>query len=87
MLTCSGRIHVSSYVPQGHERAPITEATQAQRLAPTMGASPFGYKIAEQFGLKVWPTRAGLVPLTLHDADKEKLAMVLKMVKISPQAN
>ena len=41
---------------------------------PTMGASPFGYQIAEQFGIKVWPTRAGLVPLTLHDKDKEKLA-------------
>ncbi|MGE3920659.1 MAG: NAD(P)/FAD-dependent oxidoreductase [Gammaproteobacteria bacterium] len=38
---------------------------------PTMGASPFGYKIAEQFNLKVWPTRAGLVPLTLHPEDKE----------------
>lgn len=41
---------------------------------PTMGASPFGYKIAEQFGLKVWPTRAGLVPLTLHPDDKGRLA-------------
>jgi predicted Rossmann fold flavoprotein len=41
---------------------------------PTMGASPFAYKIAEQFNLKVWPTRAGLVPFTLHVADKEKLA-------------
>lgn len=41
---------------------------------PTMGASPFGYKVAEQFNIKVWPTRAGLVPLTLHDEDKEKLA-------------
>lgn len=37
---------------------------------PTMGASPFGYKIAEQFGLKVWPTRAGLVPFTLQPEDK-----------------
>lgn len=43
---------------------------------PTMGASPFGYKIAEQFGLKVWPTRAGLVPLTLHPEDKEKLSVL-----------
>lgn len=43
---------------------------------PTMGSSPFGYKIAEQFRLKVWPTRAGLVPLTLHEADKEKLAVL-----------
>jgi hypothetical protein len=41
---------------------------------PTMGASPFGYKVAEQFGIKVWPTRAGLVPLTLHAHDKEKLS-------------
>jgi len=41
---------------------------------PTLGASPFGYKIAEQFGIKVWPTRAGLVPLTLHVEDKQNLA-------------
>jgi predicted flavoprotein YhiN len=26
---------------------------------PGLGASPFGYKLAEQFGLKVLPTRAG----------------------------
>lgn len=30
---------------------------------PGLGASPFGYRLAEQFGLKVLPTRAGLVPL------------------------
>ncbi len=39
---------------------------------PTLGSSPFGYKVAEQFGIKVWPTRAGLVPFTLHDHDKQK---------------
>lgn len=33
---------------------------------PGLGASPFGYKLAEQFGLNVLPTRAGLVPFTLH---------------------
>ncbi|MBI0277966.1 NAD(P)/FAD-dependent oxidoreductase [Hafnia alvei] len=33
---------------------------------PGLGATPFGYKIAEQFGLKVLPTRAALVPFTLH---------------------
>jgi predicted Rossmann fold flavoprotein len=43
---------------------------------PTMGASPFGYKIAEQFGIKVWPTRAGLVPLTLHQEDKQRLSVL-----------
>lgn len=41
---------------------------------PTMGASPFGYKVAKQFSIPVWPTRAGLVPLTFHQEDKEQLA-------------
>ncbi len=41
---------------------------------PTMGATPFGYKIAEQFGIKVWPTRAGLVPFTLQPEDKVRFS-------------
>ncbi|NMH59868.1 NAD(P)/FAD-dependent oxidoreductase [Alteromonas sp. MYP5] len=41
---------------------------------PKLGATPFGYKIAEQFGLSVLPTRAGLVPFTLHDKDKQVFA-------------
>lgn len=41
---------------------------------PTMGASPFGYQVAEQFDLTVNPVRAGLVPFTCHDHDKEKYA-------------
>ena len=40
---------------------------------PTFGASPFGYQIAAQFGLAVYPTRAGLVPFTLHVQDKRHL--------------
>lgn len=43
---------------------------------PKMGATPFAYKIAEQFGIKVQPTRAGLVPFTLHVAEKEKFAVL-----------
>ena len=43
---------------------------------PTMGASPFGYKVAEQFGIKVWPTRAGLVPFHTPCGRKEKLAVL-----------
>lgn len=39
---------------------------------PTLGSSPFGYQIAKQFGLNVYPTRAGLVPLTLHVEDKSR---------------
>ena len=37
---------------------------------PKMGATPFGYKIAEQFDLKVNQPVAGLVPFTLHEKDK-----------------
>ncbi|HEV7601868.1 MAG TPA: NAD(P)/FAD-dependent oxidoreductase [Bradyrhizobium sp.] len=35
---------------------------------PKMGASGFGYRIAEQFGLKIVPPRAALVPLTFDAA-------------------
>ncbi len=32
---------------------------------PTMGATGFGYQVAEQFGHSLLPTRAGLVPFTI----------------------
>lgn len=41
---------------------------------PKIGASSLGYEIAEQFHIKVWPRRAGLVPFTLQPKDKEKLS-------------
>lgn len=41
---------------------------------PTMGASPYGYQLAAEFGLNVLPTRAGLVPFTLQPDDKEKFS-------------
>ncbi|ART80362.1 BaiN/RdsA family NAD(P)/FAD-dependent oxidoreductase [Oceanisphaera avium] len=40
---------------------------------PKLGATPFGYQLAEQFGLEVLPTRAGLVPFTLQPEDKATL--------------
>lgn len=40
---------------------------------PGLGASPFGYQLAQQFGLEVLPTRAGLVPFTLHKPLLEQL--------------
>lgn len=43
---------------------------------PGLGASPLGYKIAEQFGLDVLPTRAGLVPFTLHKPLLEQLQVL-----------
>lgn len=41
---------------------------------PKLGATPFGYKIAEQFDIPVTPVRAALVPFTLHEEDKEVLS-------------
>jgi len=39
---------------------------------PKLGASPIGYKVAEQFSIDVLPTVAALVPFTLHDHDKKR---------------
>ena len=38
---------------------------------PSMGVTGFGYDVAQQFGLEVLPTRAGLVPFTFSDAFKD----------------
>jgi hypothetical protein len=35
---------------------------------PSLGGSGFGYRLAEQFGLRLLPTTAGLVPLTFTGA-------------------
>lgn len=37
---------------------------------PALGATPFGYQIAEQFGMKVLPPRASLVPFTYREKDQ-----------------
>ncbi len=39
---------------------------------PTMGATGFGYQVAEQFGLQLKPRSAGLVPFTLSPAQLEQ---------------
>ncbi len=40
---------------------------------PKMGASDFGYRVAEAFGLRIVPTRPALVPLVFTDAQLEVL--------------
>jgi len=37
---------------------------------PNLGATAFGFQLAEQFGINVLPVRAALVPLTWQPADK-----------------
>ncbi|TQV76992.1 NAD(P)/FAD-dependent oxidoreductase [Aliikangiella marina] len=39
---------------------------------PTMGATGFGYQVAQQFGHKIYPTRAGLTPLTFSGKQLEE---------------
>jgi predicted Rossmann fold flavoprotein len=51
---------------------------------PKMGASGFGYKIAEQFGLNIVPPRAALVPLTF---DAAMLAQFKDLSGISVEAS
>jgi predicted Rossmann fold flavoprotein len=64
----------------GYEIITAGESYQCESLViasggltmPKLGASPIGYKVAEQFGIKVLPTIAALVPFTLHDHDKQR---------------
>src|SRR4029077_489965 len=39
---------------------------------PKMGATPFGYKLARQFGLKIVETKPGLVPFVLAGQDRSR---------------
>ena len=41
---------------------------------PKLGATDFGYRVAEQFGLAVVAPRPGLVPLLFNDADLKSFA-------------
>ena len=41
---------------------------------PAIGATGFGYEVAEQFGLKVLPRQPGLVPLTFSKNDLENFS-------------
>ncbi|KHA59821.1 membrane protein [Vibrio variabilis] len=75
-------IHHIEQTESGFELRANTSVIECQSLVvatgglsmPKLGATPFGYKIAEQFGLSIVPTTAGLVPFTLHKEDKEDFA-------------
>ncbi len=49
---------------QGRHLAPALVIATGGLTVPKVGASPFAYRIAEQFGLKVIPQRPALVPLS-----------------------
>jgi len=56
----------------GPVTAPKLVVATGGKSIPKMGATGLGYRIAEQFGLRVEPTRAGLVPFTLSPDLKEQ---------------
>ena len=53
---------------QGEHRCRSLVVATGGPSIPKMGSSGFGYKIAEQFDLKIVPPRAALVPLTFDAA-------------------
>ncbi|EGU37351.1 oxidoreductase [Vibrio ichthyoenteri ATCC 700023] len=72
-------VHQIEKVDSGFSLMANTTAIECQSLViatgglsmPKLGATPYGYKVAEQFGLPIIPTSAGLVPFTLHKQEKE----------------
>jgi len=71
-----GMIHASTFEYESTKNIVLIPMLSGYRDSKTLklaGATPFGYKIAEQFGLNVYPTRAALVPFTLHKPLLEQL--------------
>jgi predicted Rossmann fold flavoprotein len=53
-------------------RAPVVVVATGGLSIPKMGATPFGYEIAGQFGLKIQPARPALVPLLFAAKEKKQ---------------
>jgi predicted Rossmann fold flavoprotein len=53
----------------GEFRAPALVVATGGLSIPKMGATPFGYELARQFGLKIVKTKPGLVPFVLSGKD------------------
>ena len=49
---------------------------------PTLGATGYGYQVAEQFGHRIVPTRAGLVPFTITDPQLKEFCSALSGTSI-----
>ncbi len=53
-------------------RAPALVVATGGLSIPKMGATPFGYDLARQFGLKIITPRPGLVPLVFASPDRKR---------------
>lgn len=75
-------IHSVTHADNGYLLQTSQGEFQCQRLVvacgglsmPKLGATPLGYQLAEQFGHRILPVRAGLVPFTLQAEDKQRYA-------------
>jgi predicted Rossmann fold flavoprotein len=56
----------------GRYSAPALVVATGGLSIPKIGATDFGYRIAQQFGLAIVPTRPALVPLVLNDEDRRR---------------
>ena len=72
---------ILSVVRDGHFRVQTTETSfEAEAVVvatgglsiPKMGATAFGYSLAEQFGLRIVECRPGLVPLVFSAEDRDR---------------
>lgn len=58
-------------IPSGTIRARSLVVATGGLSIPKLGATPFGYRLAERFGLPLVPPRAGLVPFTFAPRERE----------------
>ena len=56
----------------GEFQAPALVVATGGLSIPKMGATPFGYELARQFGLKIVETKPGLVPFVLAGKDRSR---------------
>jgi predicted Rossmann fold flavoprotein len=56
----------------GEFRAPALVVATGGLSIPKMGATPFGYELARQFGLKIVKTKPALVPFVLSGEDRSR---------------
>ena len=78
-LLCNCRItavrHATEFIvetSQGEFNAPRLVVSSGGLSIPKIGATPFAYDLARQFGIKIAATRPGLVPLTWNHQDEKR---------------
>ena len=73
-ITRSGTGRFSVHASRGSLECASLVVASGGLSIPAAGATPFGYQVAAQFQIDVWPPRAALVPLTLQPGDRERFA-------------